>query len=142
MTLLIDAAPLVALADRRDPAREAVRSALAAEPGGLVIPAPVAAEADYLLGRRIGRAARHAFLDDLASGRFVVECLEPDEYAIVAQLDRGYADLHLGLADCATIVLAARLRTRRVLTFDERHFRAVQPLQGGAFDILPSSRDV
>lgn len=142
MTLLIDAAPQVALADRRDPAREAVRSALAAEPGGLVIPAPVAAEADYLLGRRIGRAARHAFLDDLATGRFVVECLEPDEYAIVARLDRGYADLDLGLADCATIVLAARLRTRRVLTFDERHFRAVQPLQGGAFDILPTPRDV
>lgn len=137
MTLLVDAAPLVALADRRDPARDAVREALRAEPGALVIAAPVTAEVDYLIGRRIGRPARLAFLDDLSAGRFVIECLDPDEYRQVALLERHYADLDLGLADAATIVLAARLRTRRVLTFDERHFRAVTPLQGGAFELLP-----
>ncbi len=137
MTLLVDAAPLVALADRRDPLRSAVREVLEAEGGALVIPAPVIAEADYLLGKRIGRAARLAFLDDLATGRFVVECLQADEYTGVARLERQYGDLDLGLADCATVVLAARLRTRRVLTFDERHFRAVHPLQGGTFELLP-----
>lgn len=137
MTLLVDAAPLIALADRRDPLREAVREALQAERGALVIAAPVTAEVDYLLGRRIGRSARLAFLDDLTDGRFVVECLELGEYAEAAALERQYADLDLGLADAATVVLAARLRTRRVLTFDERHFRAVRPLQGGAFDLLP-----
>lgn len=137
MTLLVDAAPLVALADRRDPLRQAVKEVLEAERGALVIAAPVTAEADYLLGTRIGRPARLAFLDDLAAGRFVVECLEPGEYANAARLERDYEDLDLGLADCATILLAARLRTRRVLTFDERHFRVVRPLQGGAFELLP-----
>ncbi len=137
MTLLVDAAPLVALADRTDPARDAVRATLQAEPGSLVIPAPVTAEVDYLLGRRIGRAARLAFLDDLAGGRFVVECLTPQEYLIAGQLERRYAALELGLADCALVVLAKRLRTLRLLTFDERHFRAVHPLQGGAFELLP-----
>jgi predicted nucleic acid-binding protein len=137
MTLLVDAAPLVALADRRDPLRSAVREALEAERGALVIAAPVTAEADYLLGVRIGQPARLAFLEDLAAGRFAVECLEPDEYAGVTRLERHYLDLDLGLADCATVLLAARLRTRRVLTFDERHFRAVRPLQGGAFELLP-----
>lgn len=137
MTLLVDAAPIVALADRSDPARDAVRAVLQAEQGGLVIPAPVTAEVDYLLGRRIGRAARLAFLDDLAAGRFLVECLTPQEYEAVGQLERVYADLDLGLADCATVVLAARLRTRRLLTFDDRHFRAVRPVQGGVFELLP-----
>ncbi|MPZ64056.1 MAG: PIN domain-containing protein [Pseudonocardiaceae bacterium] len=137
MTLLVDAAPLVALADRRDPLRDGVRAVLEAERGALVIPAPVTAEIDYLLGRRIGRLARLAFLDDLATGRFTVECLAPDEYPAVTQVDRGYPELDLGLADCATVVLAARLRTLRVLTFDERHFRAVRPLQGGVFELLP-----
>src|SRR5262249_1176264 len=103
----------------------------------LVIAAPVTAEADYLLGTRIGREARLAFLEDLAAGRFTVECLEPDEYAAVARLERNYQDLDLGLADCPTLLLPARLRTRRVLTFDERHFRTVRPLQGGAFELLP-----
>lgn len=43
--------------------------------------------------------------------------------------------MHLDDADA--VVLAARLRTRRILTFDERHFRAVRPLQGGLFELLP-----
>lgn len=137
MTLILDAAPLVALADRRDPLRSAVRAVLDGEPGALIVPAAVTAEVDYLLGNRIGRAARLAFLADLASGRFTAECLELDEYAAVAALEKRYVDLDLGLADGAVVVLAARFRTRRVLTFDERHFRAVVPLQGGAFDIVP-----
>jgi predicted nucleic acid-binding protein len=137
VTLLVDAAPLVALADRRDPARDGVRAALQSESGALVIPAPVAAEVDYLLGQRVGRAARLAFIDDLAAARFTVECLDTTEYATVAELERRYAALDLGLADCATVVLAARLSTRRILTFDHRHFRAVSPLNGGSFELLP-----
>jgi predicted nucleic acid-binding protein len=139
VTLIVDAAPLVALADRRDPLRAAVRDVLVTEPENLIIPAPVTAEVDYLLGQRIGRAARLAFLDDLASGRFVVQCLELDEYGTVAELEARYADLDLGLADAAVAVLAARFDTRRLLTFDNRHFRAVRPLQGGAFELLPAT---
>lgn len=138
MTLLLDAAPLVALADRRDPAAASVRDALLREPGPLVIPAPVTAEVDYLLGRRLGQSARWAFLDDLAQSRFVVGCLDPDDHAEAARLDRQYSALDLGLADCALIVLAARHDTRRLLTFDARHFRVVRPLQGGWFDLLPA----
>ena len=36
------------------------------------------------------------------------------------------------------MALAARFETNRVATFDERHFRAVEPLAGaGAFTLLP-----
>lgn len=139
MTLLIDAAPLVALADRRDRVASAVREILSAETGPLVLPAPVTAEVDHLLGRRIGQSARRAFLDDLAAGRFVVECLELSDYAAAAQVDRQYAALELGLAGCALVVLAARLNTRRILTFDRRHFAVVRPLQGGWFEMLPDA---
>jgi predicted nucleic acid-binding protein len=137
VTLVLDAAPLVALADRHDPWRDAVRAALHVERMPLVIASPVTAEVDCLLGRRVGRAARLAFLDDLAAERFTVECLLPEEYPAVADLERRYTDLDIGLADAATVVLAARLRTHRVLTFDERHFRAIRPLDGGAFHLLP-----
>lgn len=137
MTLILDAAPLVALADRRDPMQASVEDLLADERGPLVVPAPVTAEVDYLLGRRLGAAARRAFLDDLAAGRFAVACLEPDEYEAVAVLDRIYAALGPGLADLSLVVLARRLRTKRLLTFDERHFRAIHPLQGGSFVVLP-----
>lgn len=138
MTLIIDAAPLVAAADRRDPQAPAVVSFLRDETGELVIPAPVTAEVDYLLGRRLGRPARLAFLDDLAAGRFRVACLEVDDHGVVANLERRYADLDVGLADLSLVVVAARFGTRRLLTFDERHFRALRPVDGGRFTLLPA----
>jgi predicted nucleic acid-binding protein len=138
LTLLIDTAPLVALADASEPRRDAILAAIHDEPGSLVIPAPATAEIDYLLGQRLGSPARRAFLSDLAIGRFTVASLDRDDYATVADLDRRYADLELGLADCALIVLAHRYDTTRLLTFDERHFRAVRPLAGGSFTLLPT----
>jgi len=48
-----------------------------------------------------------------------------------------YRDLRLGLADASLVVLAKRYGSRRILTFDERAFRVVVPLQGGSFTSLP-----
>jgi hypothetical protein len=138
VTLLIDAGPLVALADAAEPQRGAILDVLTGETGTLVVPAPTTAEIDYLLGRRFGPAARRAFLADLAAGRFSVGHLERGDYATIVDLENRYAELDLGLADCALVVLANRHRTTRILTFDERHFRAVTPLQGDAFVLLPA----
>jgi len=138
VTLIVDAAPLVALADASDLMHDRVRSILTSEPGPLVIPAPVTAEVDYLLGARHGPIARRRFLADLAAGRFTVGCLEGEDYAAVAEIDLRYSDLELGLADCSLVVLADRHATDRVLSFDERHLRAVAPIGGGAFTILPA----
>jgi uncharacterized protein len=136
--LIVDAAPVLALANAGDRSHRAVSAVLRDWPGALVIPAPVTAEIDFLLGRRIGRAARLAFLDDLAASRFRVESLDAVEHGEARALEERYADLDLGLADCALVVLARRLATRAILTFDERHLRAVQPLQGGTFTLLPA----
>lgn len=111
------------------------------EPGDLILPAPTTAEVDYLLGERYGRPARRAFLRDLSEGRYTVVSLEREDYTAVQNLDDRYADLELGLADCAIVILAYRLDTTRIISFDERHFRAVTPLQGGAFTILPADAD-
>ena len=138
MTIILDAAPLVAVADRRDPMGSRIQELLEHEHGELVIPAPVTAEVDYMLGSRLGRVARLAFLNDLAMGRFTVACLEADDHGIVADLEEVNDDLDVGLADLSVVVAAARYTTRRILTFDERHFRALRPLGGGQFTLLPA----
>jgi uncharacterized protein len=138
VTLVIDAAPLVALADEREPRRSEILEVLRAERGALFIPAPVTAEIDYLLGRRFGPPARRAFLEDLAARRYESPGLDAGDYEAALEVDRRYPDLDLGLADLSVAVLARRLGTRRILTFDQRHFRAVRPLQGGAFTLLPA----
>jgi predicted nucleic acid-binding protein len=137
VTLIVDAAPLIALADHRDPMQPRVEALLRDEPGELVIPAPTTAEVDYLLGRRLGRVARLAFLDDLAAGRFTVASVGTGDYPVIVDLERRYDDLDAGLADLSAVVVADRYGTRRILTFDERHFRALRPLSGGHFTLLP-----
>ena len=46
--------------------------------------------------------------------------------------------VRLGLADASVAVLAARHRTTRLLTLDERDFRPMRPLYGTDFTLLPA----
>lgn len=140
MTILVDAGPLYSQADRRDPDHEEVARTLRAAREPLVVSPFVVAEADFLILTRLGIETELAFLEDLAAGTFQVECLTPAEMRMAAELAARYRGLELGLADASIVVLAARLRTRRVLTFDEHAFRTVAPLQGGAFELLPTDR--
>ncbi len=140
MTLVIDAGPLVAVADERDPRRGEIHELLRAERGRLFIPAPVTAEIDYLLGQWFGAPAQRAFLEDLAARRYESPGLDSGDYQAALELDGRYGDLKLGLADLSVAVLARKLGTLRILTFDQRHFRAIRPLQGGRFTLLPADR--
>jgi predicted nucleic acid-binding protein len=138
LTLIADAGPLIVLGGRGDVRWRTVERSILAEPGPIVVPAPVTQEVDYLLRSRVGRTAASVFLSDLAAGRFEVACLDRAEYGLVLAYDRQYADFDVGLADLSIVVAAHRFRTKRILTFDERHFRSLRPLEGGAFILLPA----
>ena len=71
-------------------------------------------------------------------GRFRVDTLTQPEYQLALALHDRYAALDLGLADLSVAILAFRHSTRRILTFDERDFRAITPVQGGVFTLLPA----
>jgi uncharacterized protein len=135
VTLILDTGPLISLMDEDDPLQSTIERLLLQE--AAVLPAPVSAEVDYMVGRRLGRVARRGFLADLASGNFRVVCLEPQEYELVRWYDDQYAELDVGLADLSIVILARRFETYRILTFDERHFRTLRPLDGGHFVLLP-----
>jgi hypothetical protein len=136
--LIVDAGALYAQADADEPQHANVAGLLRAERGTLVTSQVVAAEADYLILRRLGVDVELAFLDDLATGTYVVDSLAQADLAVARDVAARYRDLELGLADASLVVLAARWETRRILTLDERAFRAVTPLQGGAFRVLPA----
>jgi uncharacterized protein len=119
-----------------DPLNGTVRRVLAAESGPLILPAPVTAEADFMLRKLGGAMAARRLLSDIADRLFRVEALARDEHGLALRLHDRYKDLDI--ADLSVMVLARRFGTRRVLTFDERHFRAVQPLHGGWFVLLPA----
>jgi predicted nucleic acid-binding protein len=97
----------------------------------------VVAELDYLLRARGGPPAARAALDRLTGGAYDIACLDASELRQALGIDQRYADLGLGVTDASLVVLAGRYGTRDLLTFDERHFRKVTPIQGGAFRLLP-----
>ena len=140
MVLLLDAGALYAQADRADPQHANVVDVLRAERGPLIASATGVAEADYLILTRLGIDVELAFLEDLAEGTFQVECLNRTELGTAFHVASQYHALALGLADASLVVLAHRFKTRRLVTFDERAFRTVTPLQGGAFTLLPADR--
>ena len=138
MALVVDAGALYAQADADEPRHGAVAAILRNERELLVTTELAVAEADYLILDRLGPAVELAFLEDVIDGTFVVECLTHDETVRARDVVERYRDLRLGLADASLVVLAERHGTTRILSFDERAFRAVVPLQGGAFTVLPA----
>src|SRR5713226_1991941 len=119
MALLLDAGALYAQADSADPHHAQVAEILQTERGPLIASAITLAEADYLILTRLGIDVELLFLEDLAEGTFQVECLSRAEFGTALSIVRRHRDLALGLADASLVVLAHRLRTSRLLTFDE-----------------------
>ncbi len=97
----------------------------------------VLAEADHLAVTRGGVYAVRAFRDDVRAGAYLVDWW-PSAAREAAEVADRYADLGIGLTDASLVVLAARVGSVDVATFDERHFRAVRPLElAAAFRLLP-----
>lgn len=97
----------------------------------------VLAEIDYMLHSRATPEEARAFNGEIRAGTLGVEWW-PTLGVQAAEIADRYAALGLGLTDASLVALADRLETIRIATFDERHFRAVQPLSGGSFELLPA----
>ncbi|MFQ5545605.1 MAG: PIN domain-containing protein [Acidiferrobacterales bacterium] len=137
MTLVADSGALYALYDADDAHHAEVRLVVENERGAIIIPTVILAELDYLLREFLGVDAELDFLDNIISGAFTLEWLVSDDLERCRELIAGYRDLDLGLADSAVIATAERLGIQRILTVDERDFRAVRPRKG-SFVLLPA----
>jgi hypothetical protein len=138
VALVADSGALYALYDKRDRNHRAVREALQAEDGPILIPAALLSEIDYLLRVRIGFTAEQRFLEGIEKGAFTVEGFTIEDAAFCRKLLVKYQDLDLGLADASVIATAERLGIRTILTVDERDFRAVRTSKGESFVLLPA----
>lgn len=138
MALVADSGALYALYDARDRHHRAVIRVVERERGPILIPVAILAEIDYLLRVRLGSRAVLKFLDGIATGGLMLEQFQPPDLKRTRTLLETYADLDLGLADATVIATAERLRLRRILTVDERDFRAVRAIDGSPFTLLPA----
>lgn len=138
--IICDSGPLVAAAINDDAFhRESVDLLTSLHLSGedILVPATVAAEVGYMLGRG-GHAEREAqFLVSLADGTLTPVELTTADYRRAAELVRQYADLPLGTTDATVIALCERLNLREVATLDRRHFTVVRPRHVEALHLLP-----
>jgi predicted nucleic acid-binding protein len=136
--IVLDTSGLLAALDAAQTYHQAARRVLEADPGPFLLSPFVLAELDYLLVTRVGVPAETALLHEVAEGAYQLVAFHDDDLTEAVVLIERYSDLRLGLADTSVAVIAAKARTTRILTLDERHFRSVRPLWGKAFDLLPA----
>jgi predicted nucleic acid-binding protein len=135
--IVLDTSVAYALLDGNDRRHIEAARWYAASDDDLVTTPLVLAELDHLAMTRAGPAAARAFHRDLAAGAYVVEWWA-DAARESVDVAEAYADLAIGLTDASLVALCARYAVIDIATFDERHFRAIRPLGGGAaFRLIP-----
>lgn len=136
--IILDTSGVYAFKDESADEHSAVVQAIESDPGPFILSPFVLAELDYLVSERLGQRVEREVLEDVASGAYELAEFGPDDVVTAMELIDRYADLKLGLSDASVAVLAARHRTTRLLTLDERDFRPMRPLYGTAFTLLPA----
>jgi predicted nucleic acid-binding protein len=121
--ITLDTSGVIALLNRKDPDHAPARAALLEDPGPWLVPAGILAEVAYLVETNLRLEVLEAWLYDLETGVYTLECGEQD-LPRTRELIRRYADLPLGFADAAVIACAER-HGGRVLTLDLRDFGVV-----------------
>ena len=108
---------------------------------GLLVPAPVVVELDWMLRRVPGNRLFDAFLASVEAGSVDIADLHPADYERVRDLCQQYEDLALGFVDASVVAVAERLGHRTIATLDRRHFGVVRPAGGGHFELVPAGND-
>lgn len=135
--LIVDTGPLLATADRSDPAHTSCTTLLQDYAGPLVTTGMVIAEAAYLICRQLGPSAETTLYASIAAGELLVEDLTTGDWARVGELVATYASLPLGGTDASLVAIAERLGASHIATLDRRHFTVVRPHHVEAFELSP-----
>jgi predicted nucleic acid-binding protein len=122
VSVLLDTGIIYAYYDRSDAWHDRAKALLQQEARGLILPAPVLPEADYLIGHRLGRSARRTFIRGVIDGHYFVADLPRAAYARVEAIEQQFGDLDLGFVDAAVAALSESLKVPRIATADRRHF--------------------
>jgi hypothetical protein len=136
--ILVDSSAMFAALVGTERHHARTREALEREHPPFVLSPFVLCELDYLLATRANVATELAFLDDVVAGAYELVPFEGEDIADARAVIAKYGDLEIGLADASVVVLSGRFDTERVLTLDERHFRALRTPSGRPFTLLPA----
>jgi uncharacterized protein len=122
--IAVDTGFLFALVDKRDAWHARARAQLPTAGEGWITTWPVLTEATHLMTRWLGIEFAAALMDDVATGGLAVWQPAAAQWPHIPALMRRYAKLPMDLADASLVLLAEHLGDGRILSTDERDFRA------------------
>ncbi|HGG58556.1 MAG TPA: PIN domain-containing protein [Gammaproteobacteria bacterium] len=122
--VLTDTGFWFALINRRDKHHRAAVDYMSHASEPLVSTWPVITETCYLLGRSLGVRYQLRFLEMVSSGLLEVATIHLEDMDRVYALIQKYAELPMDLADASLVLLAEKLGHGRILSTDQRDFRA------------------
>ncbi|HUF72696.1 MAG TPA: PIN domain-containing protein [Gammaproteobacteria bacterium] len=135
--ILLDTSGVLAAIDASQRHHAECRGSLGSAAPPFLLSPFVLAELDYLLMRYVGSAAQRSLLEEVAKGAFQLEPFRAGDVERASAVIEKFGDLALGLADASIVVLAERHSAGKVLTLDQRHFRALRFSGRRRFTLLP-----
>lgn len=133
---LVDAGPLIALLDSREPAHERCVAALKSISLPLLTTWPAFTEAMYLVGRAGGWPAQKALWQLVLNQDLDVAGQPAEASGRIAELMERYADRPMDLADATLVALAEERDEKRIFTLDADF--GIYRIHGrGRFELLP-----
>jgi hypothetical protein len=134
---LFDTGFLYAYLDKTDAHYKACDSVFRSESLSAILPDVVLPELSYLILRRLSVETLVKFLRSVADGDFVVERTTNEDLKRAAEILEKYNDNNVDLVDAVIAAMAERLKIKKILTVDRRHFGVFRPAHCKAFEILP-----
>jgi predicted nucleic acid-binding protein len=138
MALICDTSGVYSLYDADSSEHSAVSAVCEVENGPLFLPVILLAEIDYLLHSRLGADAALDFIQAIQQEEFTLVPLITEDIIRCRELLTQYRDMQIGLADATVVAAAERLHIDRLLTLDQRRFRAITPRKLDHFRLLPA----
>ena len=135
--MLIDAGPMVALADKAEPDHARCRAVADAAWNPLVTTWPCFGEAMYLAARAGGYPMQDRLWQMWRNGTVVFHASSPAEVDRMDALMRKYRDTPMDLADASLVAAAEVLGDRDIFTLDG-DFYVYRLIDGSAFTVLPA----
>lgn len=136
-SVIIDTGIIYALADKKDSWHKKSFDFVKVFKGRLIIPSSVIPEACYLLNTYLGQSAEIFFIRSLINKEIIIEHFHPGDLFRCTEILKEYDYLNLGFVDATLVAISERLKIRRILTTDRRHFSKVKPKHCEALTLLP-----
>jgi len=134
---IFDTGFLYAYFDETDAHHELCAKIFPGELLNALLPDIVLPELAYLTLRRLGVEKLTRFLRSVTNGDFELVRTTESDLERAAEILEQYDDNNIDLVDAVTFAMAERLKTKRILTVDRRHFGVFRPAHCEAFELLP-----